>query len=146
MVLLLALVASDGSSCSATELARQTGIAYPTASKVLKLLLEAGLVRSLRGASGGYALEVAPDSLTLLDVIKAVDGVPALTQCSGEPGDCDLQSVCGLSGNWQLLNKLVQDVLSSVPLTAMSTPLSLRDVTASLAERYSIVHRVEKIQ
>src|SRR5260370_20911488 len=73
---------------SASSIAAATGIAMPTVSKVLKVLMRGGVVVSLRGANGGYLLPRPPQRITLAQVIAAVDGPIGVTECSTLPGLC----------------------------------------------------------
>ena len=54
------------------------------AFKVLRKLLAAGILESIRGANGGYKLKKSPDDITLLDIIEAIEGLPTLNSCLGE--------------------------------------------------------------
>jgi Rrf2 family protein len=56
------------------ELAHAQGIPLKFLGNILQQLKSAGLIRTLRGAEGGYWLTVAPEKITLADVIRAVDG------------------------------------------------------------------------
>lgn len=108
---------------SANSIANGTNIALPTASKVLKLLNDAALVTSTRGAMGGYQLARAPHDITLADIIMAVDGRPAVTQCCSTHVQCEQSSDCGLRVNWQTINQRIINMLSTVSLDAMRQPL-----------------------
>ena len=70
-----------GARTSATELASETGIPLPTVQKLVSLLSKAGLLRSLRGASGGLQLARPAAAITLADIVEAVEGPIALTAC-----------------------------------------------------------------
>jgi FeS assembly SUF system regulator len=107
----------------ATELAERTHVAAPTVSKLLKLLTKGGLVESLRGAHGGYKLARGPAAITVADVIAAIEGPIALTQCSVHKGDCAVESTCGVRGNWRLINTAIHQALKSVTLADMAHPL-----------------------
>lgn len=105
--------------CSAALLAEESHIALPTVSKVLKRLNEAGLVKSVRGANGGYQLARLPVDISVVEIIAAIDGEPALTECSHAAGDCAVDQFCGLRANWQRINQMVLNVLQEVSLADM---------------------------
>ncbi len=109
---------------SATLLAEKLHIGTPTVSKVLKLLNEAGLLVSVRGAAGGYQLAKPADKISVASIITAIDGKPAMTECSHSASQCAQASSCGLSSNWQLINTIIYDVLNSLSLSDMSKPLT----------------------
>jgi FeS assembly SUF system regulator len=81
-MLMTVLAAEPGRQYSAQELATRTHVAAPTVSKLLKQLTRGGLIASLRGAQGGYRLARPAESITVADVIAAIDGPIALTQRS----------------------------------------------------------------
>ena len=101
---------------SASDVARYTHLALPTVSKLLKLMARAGLVVSTRGARGGYRLSRPPDEISAADVIDALEGPVAITQCSGTVGHCQLEDVCGVSSSWQKINLAIRRALDEVRL------------------------------
>lgn len=111
---------------SAAQIARTTPLSAATVSKVLKLLNEGKLVNSERGVNGGYQLARAPQSISIADIITAVDGKPAMTECSRDANRCEHNAVCGVRENWQLINTLIFDVLDSLNLADMQKPLLKR--------------------
>lgn len=107
---------------STRELAEATRVPVPTASKVLKLLAQAGLVESHRGVAGGYSLARPPSAISVADVVAAIEGPVALTLCSEETGRCDIESFCPERGHMQRINDVIAGALSSVKLSEMVPP------------------------
>lgn len=122
-VLLTALASEPQRLRSAHELAGQTHVAEPTVGKLLKLLARGGLVESLRGAHGGYRLARAPEAISVADIVTAIEGPIALTECSVHSGDCAIESHCGVRGNWRLISEAIRAGLASVTLAQMCAPL-----------------------
>jgi Rrf2 family protein len=95
------------------------------AQKVLKRLARKGLVESQRGVNGGYRLARPANRITALDIVDALEGPVALTQCSaerdfGSENDrCDREAYCAASHAWQKINLIVQDSLRNVSLRDM---------------------------
>ncbi|MEY4211371.1 MAG: hypothetical protein RLZ92_1752 [Pseudomonadota bacterium] len=106
----------------AFEIAEATGIAQPTASKILKILVKAQVLASTRGAKGGYSLAKAPDRITVASVISALEGPIALTECSVSHKGCEQASGCRIQGNWHVINQRVSQALESVTLADMILP------------------------
>ncbi|HYO69297.1 MAG TPA: Rrf2 family transcriptional regulator, partial [Archangium sp.] len=99
IVLLTELAREAGVTRTARELAARTGVPMPSVSKVLKGLLHAGLLVSQRGASGGYGLSRPAELIPLTDILAALEGPVALTECGAQgthvsEGTCDLETVC----------------------------------------------------
>jgi FeS assembly SUF system regulator len=111
-------------------IAAATGVPEPTVAKVLKALACAGLVTSQRGARGGYRLARPLSSISICDVIGAVDGPIALTACvDGGAGGCDVESLCAVKGRWDLVNDAIRGALGRITLAEMraaSIPPALR--------------------
>ncbi len=120
----MSVLAADADHvASATELAGRTHLSAHTVAKLLKLFARAGLIESSRGANGGYRLARPASDITVADVIAAVDGPIALTQCSVHKGGCVVESHCGVRSNWRLINQTVRNALASVTLAQMAAPL-----------------------
>ena len=107
---------------AAMEIAAATGIALPTVSKILKVLVNSKVLVSTRGAKGGYALARAPEKITVAAVISALEGPIALTECSISHQGCEQASGCEIRGNWGLINQTIQHALESVTLADMIRP------------------------
>ena len=115
----MAILASREKCFSAAQVARATPLSMATVSKVLKLLNESKLVNSERGVNGGYQLARPPEAISIAEIITAIDGNPAITKCSRSESQCEHYTVCRLRNNWQLINKLVFEVLDSLSLADM---------------------------
>ncbi|HUS24844.1 MAG TPA: SUF system Fe-S cluster assembly regulator [Candidatus Binatia bacterium] len=125
-VVMTVLAAEPARLQSAQELARRTHVGVPTVSKVLKRMAAAGLVESLRGARGGYRLARAPERISMADVIGAMDGPVALTECASRGGCCGIAPHCVVRGNWRVISAAVRGALEAVSLAQMTTPLRRR--------------------
>ena len=107
---------------SAAEIATELGLALPTVSKILKALVQHGLLVSLRGAKGGYSLAATPEAITVAQIIAAIEGPIALTECSDTAKLCDQESLCAIRGNWQRINQAVLTALQQVTLADLARP------------------------
>jgi len=108
---------------STTGLAERAGLELPTVAKILKQLGQAGLVLSTRGASGGYRLSRSPAEISLLDIVEAMEGPLAVTECSGHEGQCGIEHQCGIRANWRRVNDVIVDALRTVSLPYLQTPV-----------------------
>lgn len=125
-VVMTALAVRPEALRNAHDLAEETHVAAPTVSKLLKQLAKSGLVESIRGAHGGYRLARTPDRITVADVVCALEGPIALTQCAVHEGGCSIESHCGVRGNWRLINTAIRQALESVSLAQMAEPMRRR--------------------
>ena len=109
---------------AAPELAEANHLPPPTVSKILKLLARDGLLESHRGVKGGYCLSRAPEDISVAQMITALDGPIALTECAADdlPGVCSQESFCRVKGHWQTINQTVRGALESVSLAQLAEP------------------------
>jgi len=122
---------------TATEIAETTGIALPTVSKILKLLVKAKVLMSTRGAKGGYALARNPEKITVATVISALEGPIALTECSISHQGCEQALGCDIRGNWSLINQTIHNALESVTLADLiKPPLIAEEILIPVASLY----------
>ncbi|MGI9261634.1 MAG: SUF system Fe-S cluster assembly regulator, partial [Woeseiaceae bacterium] len=110
------LSAEEDSLTSAAEVATATGIALPTVSKLLKSLAKSKLVRSTRGAQGGYQLARSSRDISAADIIDALEGPVHITECSADDSHCDFESVCNVGGAWQRINVAIRRALGDISL------------------------------
>lgn len=104
---------------SAKQLAEAVQLELPTVSKILKQLVRAELVSSTRGAHGGYRLAHAPEQVSIAQVITAMEGPLALTECVMGQGQCVQSAACGLKPNWTRLSRAVEQTLQAFTLAEM---------------------------
>lgn len=106
---------------SATQLTKLTKLPEPTVSKILKLLAKKKIIQSVRGIKGGYQLLLPAHEISILQVIRAVDGPVSLTACSNRDPDpdCIIADSCALRGRWNGLNDQFTRILEQTTLADM---------------------------
>jgi FeS assembly SUF system regulator len=121
IVIMTGLARRPGQQFSAGEIATESLIPQPMASKILKGLTRAGLLVSHRGAKGGYGLARPGENITVAEVITALEGPIALTACIDEgPGGCDIESLCPARANWQRINDAIRGALNGITMAEMA--------------------------
>ena len=106
---------------SAAEIAAESAVPPPMASKILKSLARSGLLESQRGARGGYGLARSAGRISVADVIVALDGPIALTACIDDgPGACGIEALCPARSNWQRINDAVRAALEGISVDEMA--------------------------
>jgi len=127
-ILVLGHMAQDaGTTHAATDLAEASGVAVPTVSKILKALTKSEILKSTRGAKGGYALSRPPEQTSVAAVIYALEGPIALTECESEHGGCRQSESCHARANWDVINRAIRSALESVSLADMARPVKVPD-------------------
>ena len=122
VVMTAAARCADG-PLSAGTVAARTGIPAPTVAKVMGLLKRGGLLASSRGVAGGFRLVLAPVAISVADIVEAVDGPIALTNCQhGEVSACALEGSCAVRPHWRPINIAVRAALAAVTLADLAGP------------------------
>ena len=110
-----------GARLSATELSSDTGVPLPTAQKLMGQLASYGLLRSVRGAGGGFSLARGANEISLADIVEAVEGPIALTMCSDAKNhDCLLDAHCRVKPHMGVVGNAVRGALGAVSLTELA--------------------------
>jgi FeS assembly SUF system regulator len=119
-VILATLAQEPGKLQTSACLAEQTKLALPTVSKVLKQLQRAGLVASTRGLRGGYQLARPATEISAGEILDALEGPFALTDCASGHGNCGYEKSCRVGHAWQRLNVIIRRSLRDVSLAQLA--------------------------
>ena len=107
------------------DIARKVKLPITTVRKILQHLVDAQLVESFRGVNGGYRLARPPEKIKIADVITAIEGPIAITECSVADKHCNLEETCSMKENWSFINFIVDQILKQISLADMATTLQL---------------------
>ena len=102
---------------NAKDLSAAINIPLPTVSKVLKILTQGNILKSIQGSKGGYLLARPANVITAVEVIEAIEGPVAITDCSGLVG-CERN--CPVSPVWQKVNGSIVRSLKQLTLADMA--------------------------
>ena len=117
--MLAELVREPSGVVSVRSAAEQNNVPYSFARSIQRDLVQAGVIESIRGSRGGMRLAADPASVTLLDVVEAVQGPLAISGCAaaGPDGEaCPRAIACGYNPIWRGAQELLDSYLSSVTL------------------------------
>ena len=122
VVLMTAAARRDaGERLSATELSGETGVPLPTAQKLMGQLAASGLLSSVRGAGGGFALARPAADISLADIVEAVEGPIALTMCADSNNhECILDAHCRVKPHIGVVGQAVRGALHAVTLQELA--------------------------
>ncbi|MBX3734394.1 MAG: Rrf2 family transcriptional regulator [Verrucomicrobiae bacterium] len=101
-------------------LAQEEGIPASFLGKIFQSLNRAGVVRSARGSGGGFALAHAPEAVSVLGVIEAVEGPIALQRCLEPVPDCGHMGGCALCGLFSEAQDRVKEVFQGTTLADLA--------------------------
>jgi len=99
------------------QVADAQGISRDYLEQIVPALREAGLVQSTRGAHGGYQLTRAPESITVGQVLQALEGEIFPLRCVSEnAAECDRSSICAARTVWTKVHARVSETLNGMTL------------------------------
>jgi FeS assembly SUF system regulator len=105
---------------TATDVAQRTRLGLPTVSKLLKMLQRGALVTSTRGSYGGYQLARAATQISAADILDALEGKLALTECSTQHSHCGIESTCRVGHAWKHVNLAIRKSLEEISLSQLA--------------------------
>ena len=120
IVLLTHMAATPERQVNAPELAAETRLPLPMVSKILKVLVREGVLLSHRGVKGGYGLAKLPEEISMAEVITALEGPIAITECIDEHSGCTHEPFCSVRGRWHRINAALRVALSGITLAEMA--------------------------
>ena len=90
------------------EIAKAMHIPKSFLAKILQRLVKAGIVISGRGISGGFSLAKKPENISILDVVKAIQGDSAINICAIDKKMCRLSKTCSVHPVWVELRGIIE--------------------------------------
>lgn len=106
---------------SRSEIADAEGISPAYIEQVLRSLKAAGLVKSRRGAKGGFLLGKSPETITVADIVEATEGALSLAPCLAE--DCERASSCVVRSVWKRAGEALRRELARTAIEDMAKQL-----------------------
>lgn len=121
---------------SVRELAERQDISEKYLEHIMSALKSAGIVRSVRGKYGGYELARPPESITLAEVYRVLEGTPAPVECVEQPETCSLSETCSTRDTWVEIRDAVEGVLQNTTVEDLAE--RSRQKAEAVAEMYHI--------
>ncbi len=118
-VLYLALQQEDGMT-SIKTLTRKLDIPYHFLAKILQRLTKKGLLRSLKGPTGGFALALPAEQITLFHIIEAVDGAGFMDTCVLGFAECSGRNPCSVHDQWGSMRTSIHAMLVTKSIAQMA--------------------------
>ncbi|MBQ1892524.1 MAG: Rrf2 family transcriptional regulator [Clostridia bacterium] len=118
----IALVYETGERLSVNQLAEKQGVSVAYLEQLIAALKKAKLVRSARGAAGGYTLSRPPEEISVGEVLRALEGTTAILDCVGVDGSGSCSNACSCSARplWLKLQRKIDDVLNTTTIKDMA--------------------------
>ena len=124
---------------SAHTLSDNVHMPLPTVRKILKVLSHNDLLTSTRGANGGYQLSRDARDISIADIISAIEGPIAITECAGHDSQCEQAAFCHVQTDWQQINQAVYEALDDVKLSSMTAKAATSPITVYPLNQHKMV-------
>lgn len=102
---------NPGQMAMIDDVSRTERIPKSFLAKIFQDLVKAGLVRSIRGAGGGFVLVKDPAQISVLEIIEAIEGKIVFQRCKQLKPDCEHVDGCALCGLFEQAQDGLKDVL-----------------------------------
>lgn len=100
-------------------IAKKQNISDQYLEQLFSALKKAGLVKSVRGAQGGYLLNRDPKDITVGDILTVLEGPVSLSDCLLDDEICENSNICVTKVVWEKIKKGIEDVIESITLQDM---------------------------
>jgi Rrf2 family protein len=114
---------NDGmNAVSISSIAQRQSLSESYLEQLMRKLRNAGIIRSVRGASGGYTLAKPPDKISVGDILRALEGDLEPVNCpaiSRESGLCASQDCCVTKNVWKRINDSVNEAVDGILLSVL---------------------------
>ena len=132
-LLILSFLHTQGSG-NAREIAAKFGLSRAFVANILKELGHKGFVTSTRGVKGGYVLQRASATITLAELLEAVEDGFQLTLCNEHVGEsnCVVEHVCPVKGPMIEIQRRIMALLRGVTLADIVAPTMGQPVLTTL--------------
>ena len=116
LMLDLAIHGGEGQPVSLRDVARRQQLSDKYLEQIVTPLAKAGLVRTVRGAGGGYLLNRAPADYTVGEILRPLEGDLAPVECATNSGYCERCDECITLELWQEIYRAVSSVVDHTTL------------------------------
>lgn len=111
---------NDGKVSMLSAIAKAQDVPPRFLAKIFQALAKAGVVKSHRGAKGGFSLARPASEVTVRDVIEAVEGPVYLNVCLVGPGECTRDTICPVHSVWEEAQEKMMSVLAKASFAELA--------------------------
>lgn len=108
---------NDGNPIKLKDIAKRQGISVKYMEQIVSLLQKGSLIKSVKGASGGYTLKYPAEQYTIWQILSVTEGDLSPTECVSDDGSpCENRDTCVSHRIWKKLNTAINDTLEGITL------------------------------
>lgn len=135
---MLELGLANGEGVSLKEVAQRWHVSLDYLEQIMPALRKAGLVRSKRGAKGGYQLGKPAETITLAEIVETLEGRYEPMECLSNPRSCFASGACAIQEAWRDVQGAVHSVLNNVTLADLIAKQKTKRPQSVARQHYSI--------
>ncbi len=99
-----------------SEMASAIDVSQALLAKIFQNISKVGLVKSYRGVGGGFMLGRPAETISMLEIVEAVEGPIILNRCLLRPGTCGRDAECTVHPVWREVQEKMREILGNVTL------------------------------
>lgn len=119
MIYIAALGDAEG-KIALREVADREHISLKYLEQLVRPLMKAGLLKSVRGKGGGYMLDKSAEDITAGDILRAAEGTTAPVACDGIDDSCARSNLCSTVKFWKGLDEVIENYVDGVTLAELA--------------------------
>ena len=119
MIYIAALGDAEG-KIALREVADREHISLKYLEQLVRPLMKAGLLKSVRGKGGGYMLDKSAEDITAGDILRAAEGTTAPVACDGIDDSCARSNLCSTVKFWKGLDEVIESYVDGVTLAELA--------------------------
>lgn len=116
----------DGKYAMVKQIAEHEDLPSHFLAKILQQLARKGLLRSSKGPTGGFCLRVAPENISLLNLVEAMDGLADYSKCASGLAECTDEQPCGMHDSWKALRSRIIEYLERTSIADVAKALEVK--------------------
>ena len=103
------------------DIAERQNISKKYLEQIIPIFNKSGVLRTNRGAQGGYMLAKSPDKYTVGEILRLTEGTLVPVDCaSDDPVECPRSCDCAMLSVWKGLGKVINEYLDSITLRELA--------------------------
>jgi len=116
----------NGKYAMVKNIARESEIPAHFLAKILQQLARKGFLRSSKGPTGGFALRIPAEEVTMLQIVDAVDGLADFNRCPAGMAECNDHQPCGMHDSWKKLRATIMEYLEKTTIADLAKSMELK--------------------
>jgi Rrf2 family protein len=116
----------EGKYAMVKNIAKTSDIPAHFLAKILQQLARKGFLRSSKGPTGGFALRMPAEEISMLQLVDSVDGLSDFQRCPAGMAECNDQQPCGMHENWKALRSEIMRYLEETTIAALAKSMELK--------------------